>query len=176
LTDPRKSNEALNLESRRKIYEVVKDHAGSHLREIQRVAGKSFGSVSYHLAYLLKHRLIREERDGNYVRYFPTNADIGDEKLLSLLRQRSVRTILLFIVTHGGCNHKEISSSVNLSPSTTTWHLKKLLESNIIISNKKDKCKVYSLNVPPGKIVGLLKEYQESFFDTLVDGLLDLWE
>jgi predicted transcriptional regulator len=136
----------------------------------------SFGLVSYHISYLIKHNLVREEKDGHYIRYFPANGHITDEKLLSLLRQRSVRTILLFIVTHEGCNHQEISSSVNLSPSTTTWHLKKLLDSDIIISDKKDKCKAYSLNIPKEEIVGLLKEYRESFFDSLVDGLIDLWK
>lgn len=166
----------MNLESRRKIYDVVHDNAGSHLREIQRVAGMSFGLVSYHISYLLKHNLIREEKDGHYIRYFPADANSNDEKLLSLLRQRSVRTILLFIVTHEGCNHQEISSSVHLSPSTTTWHLKKLLERNIITANKKDKCKIYHLNIPKEEIVDLLREYRASFFDSLVDGLIDLWE
>ena len=168
--------EVLELESRRKIYEVVRKNAGGHMREIQRVSGMSYGVVSYHLSYLSKHNLIKEERDGSYVRYYPVTIDFRDEKLLALLRQRSVRTILLFVVTHEGCSHQEISAGVSLSPSTTTWHLKKLIDNRIIVSDKKIKGKAYSLDVPKEHIMNLLITYQESFLDSLVDGLLELWE
>lgn len=173
-----RSNQAdvLELESRKKIYEVVRHHAGCHMREIQRAADLSFGMVSYHLSYLVKHSLIKEEKDGNYVRYYPVTIDIKDEKLLALLRQRSVRNILLFILMHEGCSHQEISVGVNLSPSTTTWHLKKLIDNGIVVSDKKVKGKAYSLGVPKERIVNLLITYRESFLDTLVDGLLDLLE
>lgn len=77
----------LDLESRRKIYDIVGQYAGYHMREIRRASGMSFGMVSYHLSNLQKHRLIREEQDGNYLRYFPFTLGIHDEKLLSLLRQ-----------------------------------------------------------------------------------------
>ena len=166
----------LELDSRRKIYEVVRKNAGGHMREIQRVSGMSYGMVSYHLSYLSKHNLIKEERDGSYVRYYPVTIDFRDEKLLALLRQRSVRTILLFVVTHEGCSHQEISAGVSLSPSTTTWHLKKLIDNRIIVSDKKIKGKAYSLDVPKEHIMNLLITYQESFLDSLVDGLLELWE
>lgn len=168
--------EALELESRRKIYEVVRQHAGSHLREIQRASDLSFGMISYHLSYLERHNLIKEEKDGNYVRYYPVSVDTKNEKLLGLLRQRSVRTILLFIVTHEGASHQEISAGVTLSPSTTTWHLKKLIENNIVVCNKKIKGNAYSLGVPKERIISLLITYRESFLDTLVDGLLDIME
>jgi predicted transcriptional regulator len=166
----------LELESRRKIYEVVRKNAGGHMREIQRVAGMSFGVVSYHLSYLGKYNLIKEEKDGTYVRYYPVTIDINDKKLLALLRQRSVRTILLFIVVHEGCSHQEISAGVSLSPSTTTWHLKKLTDSGIIVSEKKIKVKAYSLGIPRERLMNLLITYRESFLDNLVDGLLELWE
>jgi predicted transcriptional regulator len=167
---------ALELEARKRLYDIVRQLAGAHFREIQRASGLSFGSASYHLAYLQKHHLIKEERDGNNIRYFPVDADIQDKKLLMLLRQRSVRTILLFIFSHEGCTHQEIVSSVQLSPSTTTWHLKKLLENSIIQATKKGKYTLYSLSIPKERIMKLLIAYKESFIDTLVDGLIELWE
>jgi len=168
--------EVLDLESRRKIYELVRQHAGGHMREIQRASGLSFGMISYHLSYLVKYNLIKEEKDGNYVRYYPVSIDIKDEKLLALLRQRSVRTILLIVVLHEGCSHQEISTGVGLSLSTTTWHLKKLIDNGVVVSDKKIKGKAYSLGVPKERIINLLITYQESFLDTLVDGLVELWE
>jgi predicted transcriptional regulator len=168
--------EVLDLESRRKIYDVVRKNAGGHMREIQRVSGMSYGMVSYHLSYLSKHNLIKEEKDGNYVRYYPVTIDFNDGKLLSLLRQRSVRNILLFIITHDGCSHQDIVSSVHLSPATITWHLKKLIDNNIIRPERRGKYKAYFLIVPLESITSLLITFRESFVDKLVDGFLELWE
>lgn len=143
---------------------------------MQRVSGLSFGVISYHLAYLVKCHLIREEKDGNYIRYYPTSVDSKDEKLLSLVRQRSVRTILIFIIIHEGCSHQEISSGVHLSQATTTWHLKKLIDNEIVIAGKKVKGKSYSLGIPKERIMNIFITYRESFLDRLVDGLLELWD
>lgn len=173
---PSEQATVLELDARRKLYDIVKRHAGCHFREIQRVAGLSFGSASYHLAYLQKHGLIKETKDGNNRRYFPIQVDVQDEVFLMLLRQRSIRSILLFILTHEGCNHQEISTSVKLSSSTTTWHLKKLLEKAIIESMKNGKYNGYFLIVPKERIMNLLICYKESFVDELVDGLIELWE
>lgn len=169
-------NNVLELESRKKIYEIVRQYAGSHMREIQRISGMPFGMVSYHLSFLGKHNLIREEKDGNYVRYYPASLEKCDEKLLGLLRQRSVRTILLYIMGNEGCSHQQISEGVRLSPSTITWHLKKLTDHGIVRAEKRIKEKAYFLAVPEERIVNLLICYRESFIDTLVDGFLDLWE
>jgi predicted transcriptional regulator len=146
------------------------------MREIQRASGMSFGLVSYHLSYLAKYNLIREARDGNHVRYYPITFDINDERLLALLRQRSVRIILLFILTHEGCSHQEICREMNLSPSTVTWHLNKLIDDGIVISDKKSSHKVYSLAIPKERIIKLLITYRESFLDNLVEGLITLLE
>jgi predicted transcriptional regulator len=169
-------SDILELESRRKIYEVVKQNAGCHMREILRASGMSFGMVSYHLAFLGKNNLIKEEKDGSYVRYYPVSVEAKDEKLLALLRQRSVRAILIFVIGHEGCSHQEISAGVHLAPSTTTWHLKKLIDTGIVISDKKIREKAYSLGVPQECIVNLLITYRESFLDNLVDGFLELWD
>lgn len=177
MNNSRKSDaDVLDLESRRKIYDIVRQYAGYHMREIQRASGMSFGMVSYHLSYLQKHHLIREEHDGNHLRYFPLSLDIHDERLLTLLRQRSVRNILLSIMAHEGCSHQEIVSSVRLSPSTTTWHLKKLLDNEVIRLEKRGRYNAYLLNIPKESILRLLITYKESFLDNLVEGFLELWE
>ncbi len=176
MPDPESVEEVLELASRRRIYDIVKRSAGCHLREIKRTAGLSFGSVSYHLSYLKKHHLIKEEKDGNASRYFSLDTAIQDEKLLMLLRQKSVRTILLFIFSNERCTHQDIVAAARLSPSTATWHLRKLLANGVISEKRRGKYKTYSLNVQKKSIMDLLIIYKESFLDTLVDGLIELWE
>jgi predicted transcriptional regulator len=165
----------LELDSRRKIFEVVKKFAGSHFKEIERKSNLPSGTVKYHLAYLAKRGLISEEKDGNNVRYFPRQFKPGNRKLLSLLRQKTVRNILLFILTHSECNHEQIVSAVHVSPSTVTWHLKKLEENKIIESRKDGRKTFYTIVIDKEEIVNLLITYRESFLDSLVDRVIEMW-
>ncbi len=166
----------LLLATRRGIYETVRRNAGCHLREIQRLTGLPFGSVSYHLSYLVRHDLLRTKKEGNTLRYFPLDTSSDDQELLTLLRQQSVRSILLFVFSNDCCTHREIAVSTKLSASTTTWHLKKLLDAGVIKMTRSGKFNSYRLAAPRERIMALLIAYRESFLDRLVDGLIDLWE
>ena len=166
----------LELEARRKIYDVVRKFAGSHFREIKRKSRLSTGSIKYHLNYLTKHGLIKEERDGNNLRYYPKEFGSENKKLLGLLRQKSIRKIILFILTHNDCNHEQIVQFVGLSPSTVSWHLKKLEESNIIGFKKQGRKTAYNVLIDKEKIINLLIIYKESFLDSAVDRVIDMWE
>src|SRR5574341_1409095 len=92
-----KKERVLELDTRRKIYKLVQRYAGCHFREIERKSGLSTGSIKYHLDYLTRYHLIKQEKEGNTLRYFPNNFQPQNIKLLGLLRQKSVRDILLYI-------------------------------------------------------------------------------
>lgn len=165
----------LELESRRNIYEIVKKYAGSHFREIERRTGLSTGTVKYHLTYLAKSGLIEEQKDGNNIRYFPKYFDTKNKDILSLLRQKSVRDIILFILTNNNCNHETIVKAVNVSPSTVSWHLKKLQDSNVVGYVKKGRKTYYNILIDKDEIIKLLITYQESFFDSMVDRIVEMF-
>lgn len=166
----------LEVVVRRKIYEIVKTSAGCHFREIERRSGLSTGSVQYHLTYLARHNLIKEEKKNNSVRYFPKNFNTGNKRLLSLLRQKSIRHIILSILLQNNCNHEEIVRQVQLSPSTVSWHLKKLEKEAIISAVKNGRKTFYKILIDKEEITALLITYQESFFDSLVDNVIEMWE
>ncbi len=170
-----REKKVLELQARRKIYEVVKKYAGCHFREIERKSNLPTGTVKYHLSYLAKYGLIKEEKDENNVRYFPKEFK-SDKKLLGLLRQKKVREIVLFILTHSPCNHEQIVHAVHVSPSTVSWHLKKLEESNIVGFTKKGRKTFYHFLIDKEEIVKLFIVYQESFLDSLVDRVIEMWE
>lgn len=168
--------QVLELATRKKIFEVVRKFAGCHFREIGRKSGLPTGTVKYHLAYLAKHELVREERDKNNVRYFPKEFTLGSQKLLSLLRKGKVREIILFILQNPGCNHNQIVSAVHVSPSTVSWHLRTLEESGVVGSRKEGRKTFYRLVINEEEIISLLTTYQQSFLDELVDRVIEMWE
>ncbi len=165
----------LELETRKKIYLVIKEFAGSHFREIQRKSELAVGSVQHHLHSLVKSGLIREVKKGNNIVYFPREFESGNTILLGLLRQESIRKIILFVMTNKGCNHEQIVKYVNLSPSTISWHLKKLQQEGIVKADKQGRKTFYKLMCDEKEIVNLLITYQESFVDILVDRVVEMW-
>ncbi len=170
-----KDKKILELETRKKIYLVIKEFAGSHFREIQRKSGLSVGSVQYHLHYLVKNGLVKEIKKDNNLVYFPREFTAGNTALLSFLRQESIRKIILFIMTNKNCNHEQIVKYAGLSPSTISWHLKKLQQQGIIKSEKKGRKTFYWLSYDEKELVNLLITYQESFVDKLVDRIVEMW-
>lgn len=165
----------LELGTRRRIYDVVQAHAGCHFREVGRRSGLAEGSARYHLAFLLKHGLIREEREGNTLRYFPCSIASDQKKLLGFLRQESVRRILLFILNHENCNHEHIVAFTGLSPSTVSWHLRKLEEGGLVGSQRSGRKTFHRLLGNKDDLMKLLITYKASFFDALVDRAVEMW-
>jgi predicted transcriptional regulator len=172
----RQDDQVLELEIRRTIYEAVKKYAGCHLREIQRRCKLPMGTVRYHLNYLARHGLILGESTGNKLRYYPQEFSPKHTVLLGHLRQQSMRRIILIILSEKNPPHEKIVEALRLSPSTVTWHLKKLEDAKVVRAQKKGRTKTYSLAVEQNEITNLLITYQESFLDRMVDNLLDILE
>ena len=166
----------LELHARRKIYETVQKSPGCHFREIERRSGLATGSARYHLVYLAKRGLINEVKDAGNIRYFPKSIVSGDKKLLGILRQKSMRDILLYILTHENCNHEHIVKAVPLSPSTVSWHVRKLQGQEIIACSKRGRKAFYTVRIDKDEIKNLLITYKESFFDSLVNNIVEMWE
>jgi predicted transcriptional regulator len=169
-------NKVLELNLRRKIYGIVRDYAGSHFREIERRSKIATGTAKHHLDYLKKQGLIKMEKTGNNSRYFPRGFNADNENIMGYLRQKSMRKIILEVFTNPGCIHEDIVKKVNLAPSTVSWHLKKLIDSNIIKSTKVGRKTQFKILIDKKIILNLLITYRESFFDKIVDNIIDMGE
>ena len=51
-------NEIFELETRKRIFNFIKDHPGFHRRELERVLNIPFSTLTYHVRYLEKNELI----------------------------------------------------------------------------------------------------------------------
>ncbi len=165
----------LEIKLRKRIYDIVRQFAGSHFREIQRRSGLATGTVQHHLHALVKHGLVRETKQGQYSIYFPRELPAGNERVLSALRQESIRNILLILIIQEPRTNEEIVKLVNLSPSTVSWHLKILQARGIVHAQREGRKTFYRLACDKQEIKDLLITYQESFFDKLVDHVVEMW-
>ena len=171
-------NEVLELETRRKIYDLVAKNPGLHLSKVAELLKMRVSLVEYHLIYLEKYQLIYSAKESGYIRYY-VKGEIAtkDKKILSLMRQEIPLKIALLLLKHANLQHKEILREMGVAPSTLSYHLKKLVKHEIIEVQSYGEEKGYSI-VNRETIVGLLVQYKpynlfESFKDVWIDLTVD---
>jgi predicted transcriptional regulator len=163
-------------QKRQVLYTVIAESPGLHFRELQRRTQMATGQLLYHLHWLEEKLVLRKIIDGQYLRYY-TLDKIGDNerKVLEFARQKSVRHILLFLIENDYANHESIVKSVGLSPSTVSWHLKKLVKANMLVKVVDGRKSFYYIN-DLDLIKKTLMKYRVSFLDKLVDSFIEMWD
>jgi predicted transcriptional regulator len=166
----------LELESRRKIYNLITESPGLHFRELQRRLDIAYGKLQYHLEFMKKHGLIEEEKTEEYSRFYPSSfRSIVERDIMSLLRQKSIRHILLYLLENPGAQNKDIADATSLSPSTVSWHIGHLMQAKAVTQERKTNEACYYVNEPE-VVIRLLTTYKTSFIDAIVDRYVELWE
>lgn len=168
---------ALEIDTRKRIFETIRRSPGIHMRELERHLGLGLGNLQYHLHYLEKRDLIIQMKDEQFVRYFVKNKEMDDDdrKVMSFLRKGACRHILMCLMEEPGMNNKDISSTVVLSPSTVSWHLNKLVATGIVKKTVNGRESNFEV-VDTENIAGLMIAYKSSFFDKLLDNFIEMWE
>ncbi|MGC9307567.1 MAG: winged helix-turn-helix transcriptional regulator [Thermoplasmatota archaeon] len=167
--------DSLALETRRTIYDLIVRYPGLHEREIARRLDISLSTLDYHLHYMEKRGLVVARKDGRYTRYFAAKkVGMQDKKIISLMRQETPRQIVLFLLEHPGAIHKDICSAVGKSPSTVSFHLKKLAKAGIIEGVSLGRKTAYEV-IDEEAVANALITYQDTFVDTAVDSFIDTW-
>ncbi len=176
----------LDLENRRRIYQLIEKFPGIHFRELNRKLNISMGSFEYHLNVLEHSDLIYPKKEGGFTRYF-IKGKLGEEEkeLASLLRNDKLRKMLLTLILNPGISHKTLSQKLGWAKSTTSFYLKKLYNKNIIEerAHSEDKPDGFTSKShmglyvnKPDRIIHLVVVYKTGFFDELSNRILDLVE
>ena len=166
---------ALLLDVRKKIYNSLKRSPGLHFRELQRRTKLATGSLQYHLDYMLKRHLLKQEKDLKFTRFYLVRDSFEGQKEMNVLRQESLRKIVLLLLEKKRANNTQVSRWIGVSPSTASWHLSKLLEKGVVEKTKKGRKAVYTL-VEPEKAKEILVKYKRSFLDEMVDNFVEVWQ
>jgi predicted transcriptional regulator len=166
----------LELEVRKRIYDVICKYPGIHMRELQRQTCLATGSLDYHLHFMHKSGLIRVEKAGRFARYYNSMQAFSDaeKNTISILRQEPLRHVILFLLEKKIANATEISEATGMQPSNLSAHLKSLESSGIILHKKKGRFRFYQLQ-DRDTIIKYLVLHKKSFLDRLVDNFISTW-
>ncbi|MFO7792473.1 MAG: ArsR family transcriptional regulator [Candidatus Saliniplasma sp.] len=167
--------EALELEVRRDIFDKISEYPGTYLREIQNDLDLSIGQAEYHLNFLEGKGILSSKKIGNKKRYFVDDeVDYPDRNIISILRQKIPRQILIKLLNEEEAGFSEIFKDVDISKSTLSFHLKKLKKRGLIDFKKEGRKMIYHCTEDK-KIAQVLITYRSSFIDKAVDRFVDTW-
>jgi predicted transcriptional regulator len=162
-------------ETRKKIYSLISNSPGLHLSKIAELLHMQLSLAEYHLTSMEKDRLIIAVKDvGYYKRYYLTGSDIGVEqrKMVSLLREEIPLKIVLFLLKQKSAKHKDILQNFDITSSTLSYHLNKLVNLGIVAVPSLADNTGYQLKNPE-KIIELLKKYR---LIPLTKSFTDIWD
>jgi len=162
----------LELETRRKIFDLVKRNPGLHLSKISELLNMRVSLIEYHLIYLEKNNVIASMKESGYTRYYiKDKIGIVDKKVLSILRQEIPLRIVLYLLKKVIAQHKEILNQFDIAPSTLSYHLKKLVISGIVDVRTFGEDRGYSVN-DRELILQLIIQYKPY---SVIEGFKDIW-
>ena len=166
------------LEIRQKIFALINNNPGLHGRKIARIIGVNSQLADYHLHYLEVHNVITSVKKGRFRRYF-IKGEIGteDKKLIFLLRQSTPLKIVLFLIKNPGSRQIDILKLIKISKSTLSYHIKRLLDADILYESVTNNEKTYFIKNEE-EIVKLLVRFKPfDWIDNFTEGWKDfLWK
>lgn len=164
--------------SRKRIYDLIWQYPGLHLRQVQRLAALDLSLVEYHVNQLEKQGIITSFEQGGYRRFFPLASPeqpvtSDDRRILGLLRQEVPFAVVMLLLDRSTALHKEIAEAVGKSKSALTYQLKKLAAAGVIRKTPRGEERGFSLE-DPERIRRLLKSYRPT--PDLIDAYGQLWD
>ncbi len=124
---------------------------------------------------MIKHDLIVTIADGNLKRYYIIGKVKGKEKrILACLRNETARGLVLYLLLNPDSQFNELAQKFDLAPSKLAYHLKKLVEKDIIEKKKEGRITIYRAKDEEA-IANVLITFRPSFLDSVVEAFLESW-
>jgi predicted transcriptional regulator len=157
------------------ILNHIRKSPGTRYRELLRLSGLTNGALEYHLKILEKTQQIMVDRqNGRRPRYFPLDMEAEEARIMGHIRNKSSRQIVLFILEHNLCTFGEILEYMKKAPSTISWHLKRLVEIDVISIIHGQELQLYKISNT--KLVSsVLSKYKDNLSDKVADEYYEMF-
>jgi predicted transcriptional regulator len=163
----------LQLDMRRRLYAVVREFPGIHVREAARQLDTSLALVEYHLALLREHGLVTVNKDDRYTRIYPKDADAAPDKqdrsAVAVLRERLPLQVTLHLLDQGATKHKDLADALGMGKSKLSFHLRKLEAAGVVAKDDEGRFAVRE----PARLQRLLAAFPPTM--DLREEFADVW-
>ena len=156
-----------------KIGLEIQNNPGIRFRELMKMVGITNGIMSYYIQKLEKIGIIFVHRQAGIARLFTNDINSSEINLIQYLRTSTTKKIMVSLLAEDHLKFKQITETIQMSPSTTSFYLKKLVSSKIVnVSGSFPK--VYSLLMKE-KISNLIVLYHPDIVDSASTNLADIF-
>ena len=156
-----------------KIVLEIQNNPGIRFRELMKMVGVTNGIMSYYIHKLEKTGIIFVQRQAGIARLFTNDINSSEINLIQYLRTSTTKKIMVSLLAEDHLTFKQITETIQMSPSTTSFYLKKLAISKIVnVSGSFPK--VYSLSMKE-KISNLIVLYHPDIVDSASANLADIF-
>jgi len=131
-------------------------------------------SLNYHLDYMVRRRILSSETKENLKKFYSVELDEKDKKVLTALRQKTIREIVLTIMEKSTVNYELLEDRFGLPRSTLYYYLKILVDKDILVRDKIGYQSLYKVK-DEERVIKILITYKSTFLDKLVDKVLNTW-
>jgi len=162
-------------ETRQQVYEIIEKNPGIYMSKIAEILNVRVSLVEYHVQQMEKTKEINGVRDrGYHRRYYTQKSSISFEErqILSILQQETLLKIILFLLQHQNAKHKDILKNFDITPSTMSYYLNKLVDSGILEIPSYTKDRGYTIK-NKDQIIEILKRFK---FLTLTNTFKSMWD
>lgn len=173
----RDSQITANGNNRGIILKIINSFPGIRYRDILRLTKLNNGTLSHHLTALEKCSIIKIGRteNSNITRYYPASIPTDETLLLNYLKIKTTKKIILMLLGVEGATFNEIVNHINKAPSTTSWNLKRLLDSDIVGRNKGENVSFFFLHKKE-LVRKLVAENNKSLLDRSIENYISIIE
>ena len=162
-----------NMTREEKIILEINTNPGIRFRELMKSMKITNGVMSYYIQKLEKSGVVNTERTSGVLRLFSNTVKSSDIDIIKFLRISTPKKIMVVLLEEDLLTFKQITEKIQMSPSTTSFYLGKLLQTEIVsISNISPK--KYTLNHKQ-KVSNLIMLYHPSIVDSASDNLTDIF-
>lgn len=147
----------LENETRSELYEFLEENPGTHLRGIAEELDLSTTNVLWHLRKLEDADLVRSEKQGGYkVFYLIEGGQQGKREAMahSVLRNDNAQSILEYVSSEPGSHQRAIARALEVNHGTVRWHLKKMLDTDLVLQVRREHAIQYYLTDLGAKMLG----------------------
>ena len=164
----------LDLPTRRRIFDFVREHPGSSARTVQRGVRMGWGETAYHLDQMLRAGLLHRERGGRRDYYFPADMLPIDRQLLLSMQSAIERALLVELARVPGLTFRELLERLGTGKSTVAFHLKFLVALGIVDVDVAGTSRHYRVR-RPDLVLRLYGSFRDSFEDRWIDQFSSTW-
>ena len=162
-----------NMTREQKIILEIDTNPGIRFRELMKAMKITNGVMSYYIQKLEKTGVVNTERTSGVLRLFSESIEISDMNMIKFLRISTPKKIIAVLLEKDLLTFKQITEKIQMSPSTTSFYLTKLVNTGILsISNVFPRR--YLLNNKQ-RLTNLITLYHPSVIDTSSENLADIF-